>query len=170
MNINRNLNHTLDTRELMTGRDGRLFVEAGDVNIFLAEIESYSLKMNVNAVDKQPVGSIISFKVPTGVQFELTLKEMVVRDDVIIKPLLDEIKKGNLPWYNFQSVAVKPDGTEQRFMLNNAVPSGSFDLQTLTPGEVITREQTFTVNSIPDFITSLKSTYIGSATGSNDDE
>ena len=29
-------NNTLNTTELMTGKDGKLFVEAGDVQVFLA--------------------------------------------------------------------------------------------------------------------------------------
>ena len=32
-------NSTLDTTELMTGKDGKLFVEVNGVNTFLAEIK-----------------------------------------------------------------------------------------------------------------------------------
>ena len=45
-------------------------------------------------------------------------------------------------------------------MLNNAVPNGSFGLQTLTPGEVIEREHSFALNSIPGFISGLESTHL----------
>jgi len=153
-------NNTLDTRELMTGKDGRLFVEAGGVNMFLAEINTYSVTMNVNAVEKQPVGSILVHRIPTGVTFDLTFTEMVIRDDLIMKPLLDAINKGLLPDYNFQGVAVKPDGTEQRISFDNAVPNGSFGLQSLTPGEVIEREQSFSLNKIPQFVSTLAATYL----------
>jgi len=146
----------------MTGKDGRLFVEAGNVMVFLAEINTYSVTMNVNTVEKQPVGSILVHRIPTGVTFDLTFTEMVVRDDLIMEPLLEAINKGNLPDYNFQGVAIKPDGTEQRISFNNAVPNGSFGLQSLTPGEVIEREQTFALNKIPQFIDALASTYLES--------
>lgn len=43
---------------------------------------------------------------------------------------------------------------------NNAVPNGSFGLQSLTPGEVIEREQSWALNAIPKFISSLASTYL----------
>ena len=33
--------HTLDTTELMTGKDGKLFVEVNGVNTFLAEINEF---------------------------------------------------------------------------------------------------------------------------------
>lgn len=153
-------NNTLNTTELMTGKDGRLFVEFNGKNVFLAEINTFAVNMNVNTTEKQPVGSILVHRVPTGVTFDLTYTEMVVRDDLIMEPLLAAIQKGQIPTYNFQGVATKPDGQEQRIALNNAVPNGTFGLQTLTPGEVIEREHSFALNSIPEFISSLASTYL----------
>lgn len=153
-------NNTLNTTELMTGKDGRLFVEFNNKNYFLAEINTYAVNMNVNTAEKQPVGSILVHRIPTGVTFDLTYTEMVVRDDLIMEPLLAAIKNGQIPVYNFQGVAYKPDGQEQRISFNNAVPNGTFGLQTLTPGEVIEREQSFALNSIPQFISSLASTFL----------
>ena len=60
-------NNTLNTTELMTGKDGKLFVEAGDVQVFLAEINTYSVNMNVVTTERQPVGSILVHRIPTGV-------------------------------------------------------------------------------------------------------
>lgn len=153
-------NNTLNTTELMTGKDGRLFVEFNGQNVFLAEINTYAVNMNVNTAEKQPVGSILVHRIPTGVTFDLTFTEMVIRDDLIMEPLLEAIQNGQLPVYNFQGVAYKPDGQEQRLAFNNAVPNGTFGLQTLTPGEVIEREQTFALNAIPSFISALASTYL----------
>lgn len=153
-------NNTLDTRELMTGKDGRLFVEFNGTNTFLAEINSYSVNMNVNTTEKQPVGSILVHRIPTGVTFDLTFTEMVVRDDLIVAPLLAAIQSGKIPSYNFQGVVEKPDGQEQRIAFDNAVPNGTFGIQNLTPGEVIEREQSFALNKIPKFIQSLVSTYM----------
>lgn len=153
-------NNTLNTTELMTGKDGRLFVEFDGQNVFLAEINTYSVVMNVNTTEKQPVGSILVHRIPTGVTFDLTFTEMVIRDDLIMEPLLKAIQNGEIPSYNFQGVAYKPDGQEQRLAFNNAMPNGSFGLQTLTPGEVIEREQSFALNAIPQFIKSLASTYL----------
>ena len=154
------VNNTLNTTELMTGKDGRLFVEFNGTNYFLAEINTYSVVMNVNTTEKQPVGSILVHRIPTGVIFDLTYTEMVIRDDLIMEPLLAAVQAGNIPVYNFQGVAYKPDGQEQRLAFNNAVPNGTFGLQTLTPGEVIEREQSFALNQIPSFIQSIASTYL----------
>ena len=153
-------NNTLNTTELMTGKDGRLFVEYKGKNVFLAEINTFSVNMNVNTTETQPVGSILVHRVPTGVTFDLTFTEMVVRDDVIVAPLLEAVRKGKIPVYNFQGVTTKPDGQEQRLAFNNAVPNGSFGLQTLTPGEIVQREHSFALNEIPEFISKLSSTYL----------
>lgn len=153
-------NNTLNTTELMTGKDGRLFVEFNGKNTFLAEINTYSVNMNVNTVEKQPVGDILVHRIPTGVTFDLTFTEMVIRDDVIMEPLMEAVQNGQIPVYNFQGAAYKPDGQEQRLAFNDAVPNGTFGLQSLTPGEVIEREQSFALNSIPKFISALASTYL----------
>lgn len=153
-------NNTLNTTELMTGKDGRLFVEFNGKNVLLAEINTFSVNMNVNTTEKQPVGSILVHRVPTGVTFDLTYTEMVIRDDLIMEPLLASINEGKLPVYNFQGVTEKPDGQEERISFNDAVPNGTFGLMNVTPGEVIEREQSFALNSIPQFISALASTYL----------
>lgn len=154
--------NTLNTTELMTGKDGKLFVECNGKNYFLAEINTFAVNMNVNTTEVQPVGSVLVSRVPTGVTFDLTYTEMVVRDDLIMEPLLEAIQNGKLPVYNFQGMAEKPDGQEQRLAFNNAVPNGTFGIMNLTPGELIQREQAFALNSIPKFISSLASTYLES--------
>jgi hypothetical protein len=156
-------NNTLNTTQLMTGKDGRLFVEVGGTNVFLAEINTFAVNMNVNTTEKQPVGSILVHRIPTGVTFDLTYTEMVVRDDLITEPLLEAIQDGYIPVYNFQGVCERPDGQEQRLTFNKAVPNGTFGLQTLTPGEVVEREHSFALNEIPRFISALATATAGSA-------
>lgn len=151
---------TLNTAELMKGTDGCLFVEKDGVNVPMLEVESYSVSMNFAAADKQYVGNPVVQSITTGVSFTLTLTESVVRDDVIVEVILDALKKGRFPIFNFQGKLVKPDGQEQRFALNNAVPNGNIGLQNVTPGEVVSREMNFSLNTIPECISALKSTYL----------
>ena len=153
------LKQVLNTSELMTGKDGCLYVEHEGVNIPLVEVGSYSVNMEWQSVDKQPVGHIDVQSVPTGVRFTLTCTEMVVRDDIWAEEMLATIQKGKFPVYNFQCRVEKPDGQEQRLMLNNAVPSGNFGLQNVTPGEVVEREMNFRLNDIPAYISTIASTF-----------
>lgn len=154
-------NSTLDTTELMTGKDGKLFVEVNGVNTFLAEINEFKVAMNVNTAEYQGVGSILVGTVPTGVTFDLTYTEAVIRDDVIMAPLLNAIQNGYLLVYNFQGVNTKPDGSsEGRIAFNNAVPNGTIDLMNLTPGDVIKRANSFRLNSIPKMISEMAAKHL----------
>lgn len=145
----------LDTRKLMTGKDGRLFVEIDGNQTFLAEVDQFTVNMSATNVDAQPVGSILVFAVNSGVSFSLTMSEMVVRDDLIMEPLIEAIRAGKMPTYNFQGGAERWDGQEQRLVFRNCTPDGEFTLLNLTPGEIIKRNQTYRINSIPEWLKKL---------------
>lgn len=164
------INEKLNVTELMTGKDGQLHVTVDNKSYFLAEINQYSTTMNVNSTDVQPVGSMVVYGVPTGVTFDLTFTEMVVRDDVLMKPILQGISKGKIPVYDFIGKMTKPDGSTQSITYNDCYPNGSFGLQNLNPGEVVTREQSFRINSVPKFLSSLTSTQLGTASTETKDD
>lgn len=153
-------NNTLNTTELMSGKDGGLFVTVGDKTTYLAELSGYSVTMNFSSVERQPVGSITIYSVPTGVSYALTCTQMLIRDDVIMEPLLEAVKNGQIPVFHFQTKVEKPDGQEQRIALNNCVPNGNFNLLNITPGEIIEQEMNFTINSRPEYLSKLASTYL----------
>ena len=145
----------LDTRKLMTGKDGRLFVEFDGNQTFLAEVDQFTVNMNVTNVDAQPVGSILVYAVASGVTFSLQLSEMVVRDDLIMEPLIENIRAGKVPTFNFQGGAERWDGQEQRMTFRNCTPDGEFNLLNLTPGEIIKRSQNYRINSVPEWLNKL---------------
>ena len=145
----------LDTRKLMTGKDGKLFVEVDGQSTFLAEIDQFTVNMNAVNVDAQPVGSILVYAVNSGVSFSLTFSEMVVRDDLIMAPLIKAIRDGKMPTYTFQGATERWDGGEQRMTFRNCTPDGEFTLMNLTPGEIVKRTQTYRINSIPEYIKQL---------------
>lgn len=145
----------LDTRKLMTGKDGRLFVEVNGEQIFLAEVDQFSVSQNTTNVDAQPVGSILIYAVNSGVSYSITMSEMVVRDDLIMEPLIESIRAGKMPTYNFQGGAERWDGQEQRMTFRNCTPDGEFTILNLTPGEIIKRNMSWRINSIPEWLSSL---------------
>lgn len=151
---------TLNTQELMKGTDGMLLVEFDGANVPLLEVENFAVNMNFSAVDKQYVGNPVIQSVTTGVSFSLTFTESVVRDEPIINVILNSLKRGKFPVFHFQGKLEKPDGQEQRYAFNNAVPNGNFGLMNVTPGEIVSREQNYTLNDIPDIISSIASTYL----------
>lgn len=145
----------LDTRKLMTGKDGRVFVEFDGVQTFLAEVDQYTVNMNVTNVDAQPVGSILIYAVNSGVSFSISMSEMVVRDDIIMEPIIEAIRAGKMPTLNFQAGSERWDGQEQRMTLRNCTPDGEFTLLNLTPGEIIKRNMSWRINSIPEWLAKL---------------
>lgn len=146
----------LDVRTIMTGNDGRLFINVNGVDTLLAEVKEYEVKANFGNVEYKPVGDAQEYAIPDKVKFTLTFTGAVIRDDLIMEPLLRSVKEGKIPYYDFQSTTARSyDGQEQRLLLNSCVPDGDFDLMTLKAGEVITRQHTFVVNSVPEFIKSL---------------
>ena len=145
----------LDTRKLMTGKDARVFVEFDDEQYFYAEVETFNLVMNVTNVDVQPVGSILQFAVNTGVNYAITLSEMVVRDDLMAQPIQKKIAEGKMPTFTFQAGAERWDGQEQRVVVRNCTPDGTVGIMNLVPGEVIKREMSFRVNDLPEWLKTL---------------
>lgn len=148
---NQNPQAILDTTKLITGKDGQLYVTTSDgTQIFLAEVDTFQAQMSITNTEVQPVGSAQSFAVPTGFSITLTFTEMVVRDDVLLTKMMDDLKNGLFPFFDFQGKLRRRDGSEQRQNFRNCVPDGSVDLMNITPGEVIKRQWSFRVNGAPD--------------------
>ena len=142
----------LDTRKLATGKDGQLFCTTSDgTQIFLSEVENFAAQMNVTTTTVQPAGSAQQFAVETGYSVSLTFSEMVVRDDAMLKPLFDDLKKGRFPRFDFQGKLRRTiDGLEQRQNFTDCVLNGAVDLMNISPGDIIRRNWNFHVNGAPD--------------------
>lgn len=150
--IHQNPQAVLDTRKLMTGKDGQLYVTTSDgTQIFLSEVDTFQAQLAVTTTTVQPVGSPQQFAVETGYAVTLSFTEMVVRDDVILKPLFDDLAKGIFPRFDFQGKLRRGvDGVEQRQNFTDCVINGSVDLMTLSPGDIVRRNWSFHVNGAPD--------------------
>lgn len=143
----------LDVRKIVSGKDGRLFVtnKAG-TNIFLAEVNTFHTQIAPNNTDYQPVGSSLVYSVNLGYSVSLTLEETVIRDDVMVTELIEDLQKGYFPSFDFQGMMRRRDGRAQRMVYRNCVPDGTIDLQNLTPGDIIKRAWSFRVNSSPEIL------------------
>ena len=149
---NQNPMSNIDTRKLMTGKDGQLYVTVSSgQQIFLSEVDSFTAQLNVSTTQVQPVGSAQQFAVETGYAVTLTFSEMVVRDDVILQPLFDDLRRGIFPRFDFQGKMRRAiDGIEERQNFTDCVINGNVDLMNLTPGDIIRRNWSFHVNGAPD--------------------
>ena len=71
-----------DTRKLMTGKDGKLFITLDGVSIWFASVEEFAVGMNFSNVDFHPAGDVQTYGVPDSVKFTASFTEAVVRDDL----------------------------------------------------------------------------------------
>ena len=149
---NQNPQASLDTRKLATGKDGQLYVTVSDgTQIFLGEIETFHAQMNVNTTTVQPMGSAQQFAVELSYAVSLSFTEMVIRDDVMLKPMFDDLRNGIFPRFDFQGKLRRTiDGVEQRQNFTDCVLNGNIDLMNLTPGDIVKRNWNFHVNGAPD--------------------
>ena len=149
------LDQKTQVKNIMTGKDGKLLIVIDNKSEELLEIDTYSIKGNYTNLDYQPVGSYQKFGVPSDVSYTLTFTEAVVRDDVIMAPLLEAAAAGKNISFSFRATAQRPDGVPQTLALDDCIPDGEFDLMTLTPGEVIKRNHSYRVNAAPTWLKKL---------------
>ena len=145
-----------DTRKLMTGKDGKLFVTVDGTSVWFASVEEFAVGVNFSNVDFHPAGDIQTYGVRDSVTFTATFTEAVVRDDLTIQPMLDSIKNGKVPTFSLQAGVTEPlAGGESKYLLDECIPDGDTNILEVKPGEIIKRQCQFIVNSVPDSIKAL---------------
>ena len=150
-------NATLDPRKVMTGHDGKLYITVGKKSYFMANVDTFQSQLNFQNTDFQPVGDLMSYAIPIGVSCTITFTEAVISDELIMAPILEALAKGEVPTFDFRGRLDRQyDSQSQELTYQYCVPDGAFDLQNLTPGEVIKRSSSFRVNKIPKYLKKLK--------------
>lgn len=137
----------IDTRKVLSGKDGGLFSLDGTL---LASCETYQAQVNVTNAKYQPLGDAQEHEVFTGFGVTLNFTEIVVEDEQFLKELVEAMQKGEMPIWNFQGVLKGRNGTEERMIYRQVVPSGTIDLQNVTVGDVIKRAWSMFVNEPPE--------------------
>ena len=132
-----------NAKRVLTGKDGALYNETGKL---LATMETYQAQVSVNNTKFQPLGDPQEHEVMTSFGQTLTFTEIVVEDGEFITGLLEGMKSGEMPNWNFQGVVKGRNGTEERLVYNDCVPSGNIDLQNVTIGDLIKRQWSLFVN------------------------
>ena len=74
---------------------------------------------------------------------------MVVEDDAFIIELTEAMETQIMPVWDFQGVLLGRNGSEERYVYRECIPSGQIDLQNITTGDVIKRAWNFAVNRPP---------------------
>lgn len=149
-------NATLDPRKVMTGHDGKLFITVGKKSYFMANVDTFQSQLNFSNIDFSPIGDRMTYAIPGGVSCTLTFTEAVVSDTLLMEPILEALAKGEIPTFDFRGRLDRQyDSKSQEITYQWCVPDGAFDIQNITPGEVIKRSSSFRVNKIPKFLKDL---------------
>ena len=142
-----------DARNVLTGKDGALFDDEGNM---LATVESYSVQVSNNNGNYQPLGTMQEMDIPQTYKVTLTFAMVVIESEKFIQVYLDALEQDTLPQFNFQGMIRGRNGSEERMNFRSCVPSVTVDLQNLTVGDIIRRNWNLTVNQPPKLQSLLK--------------
>lgn len=137
----------IDARKVLTGKDGALYNDEG---VMLATVETFQTQVNVTNAKYQPLGDAQEHEVFQAYGVTLTFTEVVIADERFIQELFKGMKTGVMPAWNFQGVVKGRNGSEQRMIYRQCVPSGTIDLQNLSVGDTIKRAWSLFVNDPPE--------------------
>jgi hypothetical protein len=151
---------SLDSRKVLTGKDGQLYVTPPDSTtpIFLGEVDSFSVQVTFNNVDHQPVGSNLVYSINTGYSMVLSMSEVVIRDDVMLDSLIKALNDGYAPVFDFRGQLTRRiDGQLQQQVFRNCIPQSNVDLMNVAPGDIVKRTWSFRVNAAPEIMNEFAS-------------
>lgn len=135
-----------DARHVRTGKDGGLYSADGTL---IATIESFQSQAAFNNAKYQVLGDGQEHEGMNTFGITLTASQVVVEDDQFIVDLFEFMEEQVLPEWNFQGVLQGRNGSEERVVYREVIPSGSIDLQNIGVGDAIKRSWNFFVNQVP---------------------
>lgn len=137
-----------DVRKVMSGKDGALYDEQGNL---MATAENFVAQVAVNNATYQPLGDAQEHSAMTSYKVTLTFSEIVVEDSAFFRAIMKGMKEHRMPVFNMRGMIRSPyDGSEEQVVYRHCVPDGTIDIQNMTVGELYKRAWSFVVNQPPD--------------------
>ena len=84
-----------------------------------------------------------------GKRIRFTMSQIVVEDDEFIRELMEALSTQTMPVWDFQGSLLGRNGSEERVIYRDCIPSGQVDIQNVSVGDVIKRNWNFFVNRAP---------------------
>lgn len=135
-----------DSRHTRTGKDGAFYNKNG---VLLATVESFSSNVNFNNASYSVLGDAQEHQAPNTYAVNLTMSQIVIEDDAFIVELMEALETQVMPVWDFQGVLLGRNGSEERMVYYDCIPSGQVDLQNIAVGDAIKRAWNFFVNKPP---------------------
>lgn len=125
-----------DSRFARTGKDGAIYNADG---VLLATVDSFTANVTYNNAAYSVLGNAQELETANTFKVALTMSQVVVEDDAFIQELVEAMESQTMPVWDFQGVLKGRNGTEERMVYRECIPSGQVDLQNITVGDVIKR-------------------------------
>ena len=141
----RNARAASDSRHARTGKDGAFYSKDG---VLLAKVEQFTSNVNFNNAKYQVLGDGQEHETANTFSVSLTMSEVVIEDDEFIIELMEALETQVMPVWDFQGSLLGRNGSEERIIYRDCIPSGQVDIQNIS-GDVIKRNWNFFVNRPP---------------------
>lgn len=135
-----------DSRHARTGKDGAFYNKDG---VLLATVEQFTSNVNWNNAKYSVLGDAQEHETANTFAVSLTMSQIVVEDDEFIEELMKSLETQIMPVWDFQGSLLGRNGSEERVIYRDCVPSGQVDIQNISVGDVIKRNWNFFVNRAP---------------------
>ena len=142
----RNARAAGDSRHARTGKDGALYNRDG---VLIATVESFQSNVNFSNAKYSVLGNAQDLETANTFAVTLSMSQIVVEDDVFIVELMEALENQTMPVWDFQGSLLGRNGSEERVVYRECVPSGQVDIQNIAVGDVIKRSWNFAVNQPP---------------------
>lgn len=135
-----------DSRHARTGKDGAFYNKDG---VMLASVETFASSVTFNNAKYSVLGDPQEHETSASYSVSLTMTQVVVEDDTFIIELTEAMETGIMPVWDFQGTLAGLNGSEERMVYRDCLPSGQVDLQNIAVGDTIKRAWNFFVNRPP---------------------
>lgn len=135
-----------DSRHARTGKDGAFYNKNG---VLLATIETFTSNVTFNNAKYSVLGDPQEHETANTYSVSLTMSQVVIEDDEFVIELTNSMETGEMPIWDFQGTLSGRNGSEERMVYRDCLPSGQVDLQNVAVGDVIKRNWNFFVNRPP---------------------
>lgn len=135
-----------DSRHARTGKDGAFYNKDG---VLLATVEQFQSNVSWNNAKYSVLGDAQEHETANTFAVNLTMSQVVVEDDEFIDELMKSLETQIMPVWDFQGSLLGRNGSEERVIYRDCIPSGQVDIQNVVVGDVIKRNWNFFVNRAP---------------------
>lgn len=136
-----------DARHGRTGKDGAIYDADG---VLLATVDSFQSQANFSNAKYSVLGDPQEHETSNTYGITITMSRVVVESDKFTQDIIAAMDESQaMPYWTLQGTIKGRNGSEERIVYPECVPSGNIDMQNITVGDVIKRQMSLFCNGKP---------------------